>query len=305
MKTENKKAIVGLVSNPAKSLNSHNGGWTLVLKNIFKADVLTEKDDWDNYNELILSEGINYKEGVFNFFGGVQDSFYIKLKKLNSFQGKVYCINEMIDYNVVCKKRKDLKGLSCNKMPKIINIKNFNNKLILGDSHTVSVYKPGYSINRNDGKTLNGFLKIGLNNYISKNITDLIFYAGNIDIRFHIHRFKGRETVVNLIRELFVQLNNLNINKITLVSLLPIEDESRKIPGTGLYKGKPFFGTKEDRTYYAKEYNKLLKRGALHYGYDLIEWDFNYDDGLSFDDMESRQSVHLRPKSYKFINELL
>ena len=41
-----KKAIVGLVSNPAKSLNSHNGGWTLVLKNIFKADVLTEKGDW-------------------------------------------------------------------------------------------------------------------------------------------------------------------------------------------------------------------------------------------------------------------
>lgn len=302
---ENKKAIVGLVSNPAKSLNSHNGGWTLVLKNIFKADVLTEKDDWDNYDELILSEGINYREGIFNFFGGVQDSFYAKLEKLNSFKGKVYCINEMIDYNVVCKKRKDLKGLSCNKIPEIINIKNFNNKLILGDSHTVSVYKPGYSINRNDGKTLNGFLKIGLNNYISKNITDLIFYAGNIDIRFHIHRFKGRETVVDLIRELFVQLNNLNINKITLVSLLPIEDESRKIPGTGLYKGKPFFGTKQDRTFYVKEFNELLKRGATRYGYNLIEWDFDYDNGLSFNDMESRQSVHLRPKSYKFINELL
>lgn len=302
---KNKKAIVGLVSNPAKSLNSHNGGWTLVLKDIFKVDILTEKDNWDNYDELILSEGINYKEGIFNFFGGVQDSFYIKLKKLNLFKGKVYCINEMIDYNVVCKKRKDLKGLSCNKIPKLITTENFNNKLILGDSHAVSVYKPGYSIHRNDGKTLNGFLKIGLSNYISKNITDLIFYAGNIDIRFHVHRFKGRETVVDLIRELFAQLNNLNINKITLVSLLPIEDESRKIPGTGLYKGKPFFGTKEDRTYYVKEYNKLLKRGAIHYGYDLIEWDFNYDEGLSFDDMESRQSVHLRPKSYKFINELL
>ena len=71
----NKKAIVGLVSNPAKSLNSHNGGWTLVLRHILKADVLTEKDDWDQYDELILSEGINYKEGIFNFFGGVQDSF--------------------------------------------------------------------------------------------------------------------------------------------------------------------------------------------------------------------------------------
>ena len=102
---KNKKAIVGLVSNPAKSLNSHNGGWTLVLQNILKADVLTEKDNWDQYDELILSEGVNYKEGVFNFFGGVQDSFYVKLNKLNNFTGKVYCINKMIDYNVVCSKR--------------------------------------------------------------------------------------------------------------------------------------------------------------------------------------------------------
>jgi len=298
------RAIVGLVSNPVKSLNSHNGGWTLLIKNMLVADILTEKDDWDKYDELILSEGINYKEGVFNFFGGVQDSFYIKLNKLNKYKGKVYCINEMIDYNVVCNKRKELLGLSCNKIPEIINLKYLSNKLILGDSHTVSVFKPGYTIDRNDGKTLNGFLKIGLKKYIPDNINDLIFYAGNIDIRFHIHRFKGRETVVDLIRELFKQLEDLNIDNITLVSLLPIEDESRKLPGTGLYKDKPFFGSKEDRTYYVKEFNRLLKRGCNHYGYNLIEWDFNYDDGLSFDDMESRQSVHLRPKSYKYINQL-
>lgn len=302
---ETKKAIVGLVSNPAKSLNSHNGGWTLILKSIFKADILTEKDNWDDYDELILSEGVNYKEGVFNFFGGVQDSFYIKLDKLNSFNGKVYCVNDMIDYNIVCNKRKELKSLSCNKIPEILNINNLNNKLILGDSHSISVYKPGYSINRNDGKTLNGFLKIGLKNYIPDNVDDLIFYAGNIDVRFHIHRFGGRKAIVNLIRELFKQLVNLNIKNITLVSLLPIEDESRKIPGTGLYKGEPFFGSKQQRTYYVNEFNSLLKRGCDHYGYNLIEWDFNYENGLSFDDMESRQSVHLRPKSYKFLNQLI
>ena len=86
--------------------------------------------------------------------------------------------------------------------------------------------------------------------------------------------------------------------------MLPIEDESRKIPGTGLYKDKPFFGTKEERTYYVNEFNALLKRGANHYNYNLIEWDFNYEDGLSFDEMESRQSVHLKPKSYKYIKQL-
>lgn len=302
---KNKRAIAGLTSNPAKSLNSHNAGWTLILKSIFNADIVTEKDDWNIYDEIILSEGINYREGIFNFFGGVQDSFYTKLDKLNNFKGEVSSVNHMIDYNIVCNKRKELKGLSCNKIPNVIDISKLNNRLILGDSHTVSIYKPGYSINRNDGKTLNGFLKIGLKNYIDDNIEELIFYAGNIDIRFHIHRFGGRKAIVDLIKELFIQLQNLNLKKITLVSLLPIEDESRKLPGTGLYKGKPFFGTKEERTYYVKEFNSLLKRGCDHYGYDLIEWDFDYDKGLSFDDMESRQSVHLRPKSYKFLNQLL
>lgn len=43
---KNKVALVGVVSNPVTSLNSHNGGWTLVLKNILNADVLTEKGDW-------------------------------------------------------------------------------------------------------------------------------------------------------------------------------------------------------------------------------------------------------------------
>ena len=51
------RAIVGIVSNPVKSLNSHNGGWTLVLKSMFNADILTEKDDWNKYDEIILSEG--------------------------------------------------------------------------------------------------------------------------------------------------------------------------------------------------------------------------------------------------------
>ena len=302
---KNNRAIVGIISNPAKSLNSHNGGWSLVLKNILKADILTEKDDWDKYDEIILSEGVNYKEGKFNFFGGVQDSFFVKLNKLNNFKGKVFCVNEMIDYNVVCNKRKELLEYSCNKVPTVIELKHLSNKLILGDSHSISVFKPGYSISRNDGKTLNGFLKIGLKNYIPNNIDDLIFYAGNIDIRFHVHRFGGRQVVVDLIKRLFVQLEELKIDKITLVSLLPIEDESRKLPSTGLYKGKPFFGNMKERSYYVQEFNSLLKRGCNHYNYNLIEWDFNHEDGLSFDDMESRQSVHLRPKSYKFINELL
>lgn len=300
-----KTGIVGIFSNPARRLSSHNAGYTLVLQSIFKADVLTEKDDWNQYDELIISEGVNYRENIFNIFGGIQDKFFIKLDKLNNFLGQTFCVNIPIDYNVVINKRKELKGLHCNKIPTLIKIDRINDKLILGDSHCLSVYKPGYSISRHDGKTLNGFLNIGLKNYIHQDVNDLIFYAGNIDIRFHIHRFYNENTIKDITNKLFEQLNELNIDNITLVDLLPIEDESRELPGTGLYKGKKFYGSKEQRTQYVKEFNRLLKIGCEKYGYNLIQWDFDYEKGLSFDDMESRRSVHLRPTSYKYIKQLL
>ena len=56
----------------------------------------------------------------------------------------------------------DKKELQCIIKTGALLCKNNTNKLILGDSHSVSIYKPGYCINRNDGKTLNGFLNIGI-----------------------------------------------------------------------------------------------------------------------------------------------
>ena len=307
-----KIGMLGVINNLSTKMFSHNAGWTIVTKNILQLhfkktiDILDNRDDYNDYDIIVINEGVNYKENVFNFFGGVQDKQIESLNKISKYKNVLYSINNKIDYNILIKKRKELNHLDISfDIPKVLDLSRINNKLILGDSHSLSVYKKGYGISRNDGKTLNGFLKIGLRNYIPNNINDLIFYAGNIDIRFHVHRFGGRKAIVDLIKRLFIQLQELNIDKITLVSLLPIEDESRKLPGTGLYEGKPFFGNIQERSYYVKEFNSLLKRGCNHYNYNLIEWDFNYEEGLSFEDMEARQSVHIRPSSYKFINELL
>jgi hypothetical protein len=303
-----KIAMLNILGNIPTRLNSHNAGWTFCLASIIEdrygvyPDFINDAKDIENYDYIVINNGISYKKGKWNFFGGVQDTTIDKLKKLSVFKGKLISYNEEVEFKSLLK-RKEI-----TKIPdKNVYLKHTDTgeKLILGDSHSLSIFKKGYSIKRIDGKTLNGFLKIGLHKYLKENVKELIFYAGNIDIRFHVHRFGGRKVIVDLIKRLFIQLENLNLEKITLVCLLPIEDESRKIPGTGLYKGKPFFGTKENRTYYVKEFNSLLKRGCTHYGYNLIEWDFDYDQGLSFDNMESRQSVHLKPKSYKFLNELL
>lgn len=307
-----KVGMIGVISNPVKSLNSHNGGWTYVCKSIIdeffncEIDILNEKDDWERYDILIINEGVNYKQGVYNFFGGVSEGVKIRLNKLNSFKGELFCINEDIDYNDVCLKRKELidfRNISFKK-PNIFELSNCFNKLILGDSHSISVYKPGYSISRNDGKTLHGFLNEGISNYVESYTDELVFYAGNIDVRFHISRY-GIKSIDSMILELEKQLKELNLRKITLVHLLPIENESRKIPGTGKYKGNNFNGTRLERLDMVVYFNKMIDIIANKNGWNVIKWDFDYNKELNFDNMEAKQSVHLRPTSYKFASRFI
>jgi hypothetical protein len=307
-----KIGMIGVISNPVKSLSSHNGGWTLVCKSIIqdkfceKVDVLTQKDDWNQYDVLIVNEGANFKPGVYNFFGGVQGSVVERLMKYADFKGEIYSINEVVDYNDVCGKRKELKDIKIDfRLPKIFELSNSSRKLILGDSHSVSIYSPGHSISRNDGKTLNGFLNDGISSYIESLTEEVIFYAGNIDIRFHVKRLGGTSCLDDLAIRLFSQVSNLleSGTKVKLTHLLPIEDESRKIPGTGKYKGENFYGSQVERSEYVKYFNSLLDRIGKKLDIEVLKWTFDYNE-MSFEDMEARQSVHVRPSSYMF-NELL
>jgi hypothetical protein len=97
----------------------------------------------------------------------------------------------------------------------------------------------------------------------------LIFYAGNIDVRFHLHKY-GEEGIDKLILELERQLLNLNLKSISLVKLIPIEDESRKLPGTGLYKGKPFYGSKQLRLDLVNCFNEKLSYICLKNNWNIF-----------------------------------
>lgn len=302
-----KIAMIGILNNLRKRMTSHNAGWTFVTRAALethfnnKVEILHNASDYEDYDILIINEGVNYKQDVFYFFGGVQQSEIDSLIKFSNFKGKIYCVNIPIDYNVLINKRKELKQLDLVfRKPDVINLSFISNKLVLGDSHSLSVYKKGYGISKNDGKTLHGFLKLGLNNFINEQIDDLIFYAGNIDIRFHLHKY-GEEGIDKLILELERQLLDLNLKSISLVKLIPIEDESRKLSRTGLYKGKPFYGSKQFRLDLVNCFNEKLSYICLKNNWNILSWNFN-PENLSFDFMEARQSVHLRPSSYMFIN---
>ncbi|CAB4148241.1 hypothetical protein UFOVP520_20 [uncultured Caudovirales phage] len=305
-----KIGMIGIVNNLSTRMSSHNAGWTYVSRSALetyfnnKVEILDNSNNYENYDILVINEGVNYRQDVFNFFGGVQESQIDSLIKFSNFKGKIYCVNIPIDYNILTTKRKELKHLDIVfEKPDVINLNQVSNKLVLGDSHSLSVYKQGYGISRNDGKTLHGFLKLGLKNFINESINDLIFYSGNIDIRFHLHQF-GKSGIDKLILELERQLIDLNIKSISLVKLIPIEEESRKLPGTGLYKGQPFYGSKELRSELVNYFNEKLNDICIKNNWNILSWKFNYEN-LSFDFMEAKQSVHLRPSSYMFINQFI
>ncbi len=289
--------MIGIISNPVTSTKSHNGGWTWALQHLLGCQHI-EKDPkkFKDYDTLIINEGVNYKEGVYNFFGGVQQSTIKKILALSEFKGQLFIINEKLDFKHLFKKRKELNHLIdiSIKEPIVLKTDNYyKNKLIIGDSHSISVYKPGYSISRNDGKTLFGFLRdVNIKEY--KNYKDLITYFGNIDIRFHLARQKNP---IKATRELALRyVDFCYATKAKPVCLLPIEDEGRKIPKTGKYKGRNFFGSRELRKNLVSLFNDILQSHFLDCYIWPSEW---YDEGYVFENkMELRQSVHLRPTSY-------
>jgi len=320
---ENKKiGMIGIVNNLSTRMSSHNAGWTMACLSYFSdwfstnVELLSNKDlDLSSFDAIIINEGVNFKKGVFNFFGGVQQRQIDALTELSKFNGDIYHVNEFADYGDLLTKRKELKGLNLN----FDNNTNFSvilytssgSRLILGDSHSISIYNNGFAISRNDGKTLYSFLRDGILNHLRAEVNELIFYAGNIDVRFHVKRNGGSKVLKELSLELFEQIKQLKNKgiKVRLVHLLPIEDASRKIPGTGKYEGENFFGEVYERQQYVYKFNSYLDRISSKLNLEEpINWNHLKLDGgdetLSFDCMEARQSVHIRPSYYKNINQI-
>lgn len=306
-----KIAIFGVLASPSMSMSSHNHGHVLYLmsqlKSIYpgkKIEVIKYDQSLDQYDEIVITEGVNFREGTYNVFGGITGKIISSLQALSEFKGDIVCYdNNCPDYNEFIVKRK---------IPLKVNIsiakKRFSNfqKMIIGDSHSLSVYKPGYYLDRNDGKTLYGAINnIGLRKYVVEETQEAIFYFGNIDLRFHLERQGSpAQSAIRLARQYVEAVKELGLKKASIVELLPAEHESRKIPGTGLYKGRSYFGTKDGRKVLKSIFNDVLYGSGI----EILKWDhlpLTSEGDLSFDAMESRQSVHLRPSSYMFINEIL
>lgn len=285
-----KTGIIGILNNPATSLNSHSAGMVDIVSKLFDAEVLTEKHNWDQYDYLIIYHGVNFRPGSFNVIGGINNEVLIRSKKLYDYKGIVFSLDgfQLSEFSV---KRK-LGEFDDYKMIKGIEIPERKN-LVIGDSHSISVWPDdNYTISRNDGKTLHGFLKQerDLSNY-----NDVIMYFGNIDLRFHLARQSDPEQATKDLFNRYCEYASKYNSTIT--QLLPIEHESRKIPKSGQYKGENFFGSMQQRKDLRLIANDIIKNSGI----PNIEWPIEFLDdkgNLSFDVMEPKQSVHIKPAFY-------
>ncbi len=297
-----KTAIINLLGNVPIRKNSHSAGWNYVIASIIEDRYKSYPDfinkpptDLNKYDLIVINNGVNYKSNKFNFFGGVQQGTIDKLIALSTYNNKLISFNESVDFRYLLK-RKEITTIPNREVSTEYT---FKDKMIVGDSHSVSIYEKGYGILRLDGKTLHGFLKDPYTYINFDELKEVTLYFGNIDVRFHLCRQEDPvQATFDLIDKYVEFIGKLTSQgkKVTVQGLLPIEDISRKIPNTGLYKDRPYFGTQEQRNWLREEINFELRRQATNHNYTYQPMWLNYP--LEFFMMESRQSVHICPDWY-------
>ena len=326
--------ITGRIS---KSEYSHKAAWCYMYANQLRKnmpglandiEVLHEDTPWDEYAYIFIYHGMEFS-GSLNIFGGANADVSSRLRRLIEFKGEIVSMDiPMPDYGELGKSRlkscddhwreTDWDAIS-KKCKEIKHIRHPNQnkakKLLIGDSHSFSMYSPNTVVIRQDSKTLFGALKEGIYNGIMENgIKDLskfikiTLYYGNIDIRHHLCRQDNpHESIDKMLEEYEKQLKHIQssygIEEIELIALLPIENERRKLPKTGYYNGTPYYGSWENRNSLQKLFNLKLKVTCVKNDWKFWAhptWFQNESGELDFEFMESPRSVHLARKYYRW-----
>jgi hypothetical protein len=319
-------AIVGKIS---KHISSHKAGWpTMIVNQLRQAGyenvtlIHDQKTDWSDLDVILIEHGMEFK-GTFNIFGGANDELYDQVKRIFTKGVRIYSlhidmppIGKLIkerhrtgteQFRTLLERADEANEICSTSIPRVDFIEK-TDKLVFGDSHCFSTYRPGWMVSRNDGLTMHGALNRGLSTYVFPWVKELIVYMGNIDVRHHLMRQQNPlKSVDEMIESLKQQLLALNLESITLTEVLPIENVSRKIPKTGWYKKMPYFGTWEERTAISKYINIKLTLLALENGwsvYKVPEVFTNEVDELDFNVMEKPQSVHISREFHYWDYEL-
>jgi hypothetical protein len=292
-------------------------------------------EDLSSFDGVYLYHGNDWS-GAPNMFGGLKNGEYSEqVARLSRIRSPAYTLGiESPDYVSLLKPRVD-KSLSEGKEVdpawSSVNWENLAMKVgranvgppvnwtierrmrsvVLGDSHAISLYSPGWAMASTPFKTLHGALKIGFekmlhDRYGHSRFRNVSLYFGNIDVRHHLCRFPNPHEMSSNLARGYVDAAKILASSgknVRIHELLPIENESRQVPKTGWYEGKPFHGTWAERTAVRNHLNDRLEALCSDSEVEFIRWtDYLLNDKgeLSFDHMEKPRSVHLSRASYPY-----
>lgn len=286
-------------------------------------------EDYNAFDTVAVYHGNDWG-GTVNMFGGVKQFGSIdQIVRLSKFTGKVLSLTiDFPKYSEMIKPRVDKEPESHPdwKLVDWINLAQIetfatvintdleleSTKLAIGDSHALSMYRPGWKLNCVPYKTLYGAITSGLKSFVLPNklkYDEIEVYFGNIDIRHHLLRQSNPEAATrDLVAGYIQQCEDLVKTyscKVTIWEPLPIENESRKLPKTGYYKGTPFYGTWDDRVAIRNLFVEHLHKNAKG-DVKVFQWVsklMNLKGELDFACMEKPQSVHLSREFYPHWNQ--
>jgi hypothetical protein len=332
-----KKSNIGithLLSNITTKPDSHKGGWTRLLKcqllnlGYSSVKILDNKDSLNNFDCIIFDLGAEFS-GALNMFGGLDSKVYNRLKQLKDFKGQLFSWKHNLPDLTSLESRRDnhstveeFKKEPSSFLADVQNVLNTckvfqhsyqTTSVLIGDSHTPSVWTPEFMIERRDGRTLKGMIehktihRIVNTNFMfnGMEINKVQIHCGSIDIRHHLCREQDSDTsTADLASKLIEQLIQISDAQLITTHTMGIEDESRELPKTGFYKGTPFYGPWEQRNRCRLIFNTIMDGYCAMDGsasvVKLPEYFFDKTDKLNFDVMEKPQSVHLSPAHYKW-----
>lgn len=319
------------IDNPVYKFNdrptSHRSSWAFLMARQMKelgysrVEVITDHRPWRDYDVIVLHYGMEY-QGTFNLFGGASDELADSLQRILDYTGIIISAEMPIQpiWKLVADRMKtgterfrQLRPLDFQERLK--DVPHFekvygSKKAVLGDSHALAAWHPGHEMFRNDGKTMFGALNQRFETLLEgQQFDEVVFYFGNIDVRHHLMRQKEHVTATLKLIDWYAESirdfqDEWQVNKISIVGLLPIEHEGRRLPKTGYYEGTPFYGTQQERAYLVDKINIALQGKCYLHPWTYIGWPepwYKMDPEEYADKhMEKPKSVHLARHSYLY-----
>lgn len=290
-------------------------------------------EDFNRYDSMFVYHGNDFRPDSkdVNLFGGVKEFPHAyNTRNFSWFKGKVYSLVHdfpnyadrlELKFNHYKNKHGSLEGVAKEFLQiDFDNLRDMEKRAetitpwihewegqVIGDSHAICMYRPGYNPNSIPFKTLHGALKSGLESLIiPQNSLRLVeFYFGNIDVRHHVCRLGDVKKIIEeLVVEYIRQVSAMKYDRKVIYELLPIENESRTIPKSGWYEGQPFWGSWAERNEARLYFNDFCEKSCAGTQVDFVRWVpptfYNASGEMDFAVMEKPKSVHLSRAHYPY-----